>query len=200
MIGRLKGTLIEKNPPKLLVDVQGLGYEVEVPATTFEALPAVGSEVILHTHLSIREDAHQLYGFISLNDRNVFRLLISVSGIGPKSGLAALSAMDALTLSNAIQNEDIGRLTQISGVGKKTAERLLIELRDKLPKHMPELQLGASPGSASTSQQSIHEAVQALISLGYKANDANARIEKLRKQHPHLSSQEMIRQALQSVS
>lgn len=199
MIGRLKGTLVEKTLSRLLVDVQGVGYEVDAPSTTLDALPNLGSEVMLYTHLSIREDAHQLYGFISLNDRNLFRLLISVNGIGPKMGLAVLSAMNAHTLSEAIQTEDLARLTQISGVGKKTAERLLIELRDKLPKYIPELHIESSTPHEATQHQSTHEAIQALVSLGYKYNDAHARIEKLKKQDPPLSSQEMIRQALQTM-
>jgi holliday junction DNA helicase RuvA len=202
MISRLKGFLIEKNPPKLLIDVVGIGYEVDAPMTTIYALPELGMEVVLHTHLSVREDAHQLYGFLTLDDRNLFRMLIAVNGIGPKTALGILSALDALSLAEAIYQEDITRLVNIPGIGKKTAERLLIELRDKMAKWAPEAKLssGKTEGkSIGIKNRLIHEAVQALISLGYKQNDAMQRIEKLQKSQPDLSSEEMIRQALQAM-
>jgi Holliday junction DNA helicase RuvA len=201
MISRLKGLLIEKNPPKVLIDVQGVGYEVDVPMTSIYQLPEAGLEVILYTHLTIREDAHQLFGFITLDDRTLFRLLISVNGIGPKTALGILSAMDGRALAQAIQNEDLTRLTHVPGIGKKTAERLFIELRDKLAKWVPEGPLTATEGAtvvvSSSKNRAIHEAVQALISLGYKQQDATHRIEKLQKSEPTLSSEEMIKKALQ---
>ena len=134
MIGRISGTLLEKNPPSITVDVQGLGYEVDVPMSTFYNLPATGEKVSLHTHLIVREDGHFLYGFASEGERSAFRQLLKISGIGARTALAVLSGMSVAELAQAVTLQEAGRLTKVPGIGKKTAERLLLELRDRLPK------------------------------------------------------------------
>ena len=132
MIGRLTGTLLEKNPPQILLDVQGVGYEVDVPMSTFYNLPDLGARVTLHTHLVVREDAHLLYGFLTENERRAFRLLTRISGIGAKMALAVLSGLSVAELAQAVTMQESGRLTKIPGIGKKTAERILLEMKDKL--------------------------------------------------------------------
>ena len=132
MIGRLQGVIVEKQAPELLLDVKGVGYEILAPISTFAMLGAIGSPATLYTHLSIREDAHQLYGFSDKNQRTLFRTLIKVSGVGPKMALAILSGMDAKAFAICVHNEDIAALTKLPGVGKKTAERLIVEMRDRL--------------------------------------------------------------------
>ena len=171
MIGQLRGIILEKQPPLLLLDVNGVGYEIDAPMSTFYRLPDVGQEIILHTHLIVREDAHQLYGFIALDDRNLFRLLISVNGIGPKTALGILSAMDARALAEAIQDEDITRLTHVPGIGKKTAERVILELRGKLKME------GA--GKIVGAMESDNDIVEALISLGYTKGQAKEALSKV---------------------
>ncbi len=135
MIGSLRGTLLEKHPPLLLVDVQGVGYEVHAPMTTFYQLPALGSDIHLHTHFVVREDAQLLYGFIDKSTRELFRELIRINGLGPKMALAILSALDASELVLCIQNNQINTLTKVPGIGRKTAERLLVEMRDRISHH-----------------------------------------------------------------
>jgi holliday junction DNA helicase RuvA len=165
MIGRLSGILLEKNPPQLLVDCQGVGYEVDVPMSTFYNLPAIGEKVTLFTHLAIREDAHLLYGFGNLEERAVFRQLIRISGVGARTALAILSGMSTADLAQAITLQETGRLTKIPGIGKKTAERLLLELKGKL---------GADLGAAGGLSQ--HDApadiLNALLALGYSDKEA----------------------------
>lgn len=172
MIGYLKGKLADALPNQALVDVQGVGYEVLIPTSTFQALPTVGQDIKLLTHLVVREDAHQLYGFATAPERDLFRLLInSVSGIGPKIALSILSGMNVSHFRSAVASRDVKALSQISGVGKKTAERILVELGDKM---------GASAGwdaptarnPVSAADQQIHDAVLALMALGYKQPDA----------------------------
>jgi Holliday junction DNA helicase RuvA len=165
MIGRLSGTLLEKNPPQLLVDCNGVGYEVDVPMSTFYNLPAMGEKVVLLTHLAVREDAHLLYGFGTNEERNVFRQLIRISGVGARTALSILSGMSVADLSQAITLQEAGRLTKIPGIGKKTAERLLLELKGKL---------GADLGVASGVPRSDASAdiLNALLALGYSDKEA----------------------------
>lgn len=163
MIGRLSGKLVLKQPPLLLLEVGGVGYELEAPMSTFYKLPAVGEAVVLHTHLTVREDAHLLYGFASTQEKSLFRELIKVSGIGPKSGLSILSGVSVEEFWNTVRAGDVARLTKLPGIGKKTAERLVVEMRDKA---------GAAdtvlPALAAVGGSPLQEARSALAALGYK--------------------------------
>lgn len=201
MIGFLRGKLVTKMPPWLCIDVQGVGYELEAPMTTFYALPGVGEEVTLHTHLVVREDAHVLFGFSTQADRLLFRALIKVNGIGPKLALTILSGLSAEAFQACIQNNDTHALVRLPGVGKKTAERLVIELRDRLPDSM-----GASgTSSVSTSGGAYdpqlanprQEAIAALCSLGYKPQDASRMVQAIDTNGK--SCEDIIRLALQSA-
>jgi Holliday junction DNA helicase RuvA len=165
MIGRLSGTLVEKNPPHLLIDCHGVGYEVDVPMSTFYNLPALGEKVQLLTHLAVREDAHLLYGFGSAEERNVFKQLIKISGIGARTALSILSGMSVADLAQAITLQEAGRLTRVPGIGKKTAERLLLELKGKLG-----ADLGAVGGVVHNDATS--DILNALIALGYSDKEA----------------------------
>jgi len=171
MIGRLTGTLLEKLPPTLCLDVQGIGYEIDVPMSTLYDLPDVGSRVTLYTHLAIREDAHVLYGFLRDEERLAFRALIKVSGVGARTALAVLSGMSVQDLASAISRQETARLTRVPGIGKKTAERLLLELRGKLG-----ADLGSPAGAAHSHQDDI---INALLALGY----SNTRHRRFRR-HP----------------
>jgi len=174
LIGSLRGVLVAKNPPQLLLDVQGVGYEIEAPMTTFYHLPALGEIVTLFTHLVVREDAHQLFGFVSAEERGVFRRLIKISGVGPKLALTLLSGLDPRELRDCVERNDSARLVRLPGVGKKTAERLIIELRDGLSHLVPT----GEPDELGrpTLAEPVHavriEAESALIALGYKPQDA----------------------------
>lgn len=184
MIGLLRGILLEKRPPGLLLDVNGVGYEIQAPMSTFYHLPETHQTVTLLTHLTIREDAHLLFGFYRRQERDLFRALIKVNGVGPKLALAILSGITADEFVQCIQNHDITRLVHIPGIGKKTAERLIIETRDAL-------------GACSVqSPQYIEDAVSALTALGYKPQDAQKAIQLVAKHGS--SSEELIRLALQS--
>jgi len=165
MIGRLSGTLIEKNPPQLLVDCQGVGYEVDVPMSTFYNLPGLGEKVVLLTHLAVREDAHLLYGFGTLEERTVFRQLIKISGVGARTALSILSGMSVADLAQAITLQEAGRLTKVPGIGKKTAERLLLELKGKLGADLGHV--GGVVHSDATS-----DILNALLALGYSDKEA----------------------------
>ena len=167
MIGRVQGKILEKNSHQVVVDVQGLGYEVEIPLTTFFHLGESGSEVMLYTHLVVREDAHLLFGFSTVSERELFRALIKVNGVGPKLAVAILSGVDVKAFSRCIQNNDVKALTALPGVGKKTAERLIIEMRDRLPA----LADGFLP-SAQRAPDVVADAEAALIGLGYKPQEA----------------------------
>ncbi|MDD5272887.1 MAG: Holliday junction branch migration protein RuvA [Methylovulum sp.] len=198
MIGFLRGKLVHKAPPLLLLDVQGVGYEIEAPMTTFYDLPLVGVEVTLHTHLVIREDAHSLFGFLKEADRALFRTLIRVNGVGPKLALTILSGQSAEEFQRCIQDNDTQALVRLPGVGKKTAERLVIELRDRLPA------LGdtsaTSTVSASTTPVVAHpkqEAISALCSLGYKPADASRMVQSVNAEGK--SCEDIIRLALQGT-
>jgi Holliday junction DNA helicase RuvA len=172
MIGRLTGLIAEKSPPLVLLDVNGVGYELDVPMSTFYNLPALGERVTLLTHLVVREDAHLLYGFLSASERNTFRELIRISGIGPRTALALLSGLSVAELAAAISRQESGRLQKVPGIGKKTAERLLLELKGKLA---PDLGLPAA--QVTTDAQA--DIVQALVALGYSEKDAAAALKKL---------------------
>ncbi|OWW20594.1 Holliday junction branch migration protein RuvA [Noviherbaspirillum denitrificans] len=165
MIGRLSGILLEKNPPQLLIDCNGVGYEIDVPMSTFYNLPGMGEKVVLLTHLAVREDAHLLYGFGTVEERNVFKQLIKISGIGARTALSILSGMSVADLAQAITLQEAGRLTRIPGIGKKTAERLLLELKGKLG-----ADLGAPAGTAHSDATS--DILNALLALGYSDKEA----------------------------
>ena len=171
MIGRLSGTLGEKNPPQILVDCQGVGYEVDVPMSTFYNLPGLGERVTLLTHLVVREDAQLLYGFATATERQAFRQLIKISGIGPRMALAVLSGMAVSELAQAISQQETGRLVKVPGIGKKTAERLLLELKGKLG-----ADLGAPVAVANDAQADI---LQALVALGYSDKEAALALKAL---------------------
>jgi Holliday junction DNA helicase RuvA len=198
MIGRLRGTLLEKNPPSLLLDVGGVGYEVDVPMSTFYALPATGEMVSLHTHLVVREDAQLLYGFATPAERATFRQLLKISGIGARTALAVLSGLSVDELDRAVTLQEAARLTKIPGIGKKTAERLLLELRDKLPKlAAPGLKVGAD-GTASGAAEDAHsDILNALLALGYNEREAHAAMKSLAAD---TSVSDGIRQALKLLS
>lgn len=172
MIGRLHGKLLEKNPPQILIDVSGVGYEVDVPMSTFCNLPEVGGELTLHTHFVVREDAQLLYGFATLAERAVFRALIKISGVGPKIALALLSGITVDQLKDAVDRGETGLLTKVPGIGKKTAERLVLELKDKLAG------TGAATAAVPTSGARADVAA-ALIALGYSEREAAAATKKL---------------------
>ncbi|HQR20358.1 MAG TPA: Holliday junction branch migration protein RuvA [Burkholderiaceae bacterium] len=171
MIGRLEGRLLEKNPPTLLVDVGGVGYEVDVPMSTFYQLPAIAERVVLLTHLAVREDAHQLYGFATAAERAAFRELIRISGVGARTALAVLSGLSVTELAQAVTLQEGARLTRIPGIGKKTAERLLLELKGKLG-----ADLGAAVAAAGDASADI---VHALLALGYNEREASAAVRQL---------------------
>lgn len=172
MIGRIAGTLIEKRPPSVLVDAGGVGYEIDVPMTTFYDLPAEGQPVVLLTHLVVREDAQLLYGFLSPSERTTFRQLIRISGIGARIALAILSGMSATEMKTAVAEQDVNRLTRVPGIGKKTAERLLLELKGKLDE-LPGDNTPA-PGDSGTG-----DIINALLALGYSDKEARATAGKL---------------------
>ena len=173
MIGRLSGTLLEKNPPQLLLDVQGVAYEVDVPMSTFYNLPDNGQRITLFTHLVVREDAHLLYGFGSDGERRAFRQLLKVNGIGAKIALAVLSGLSVSELANAITLQESGRLTRVPGIGKKTAERILLELKDKLGVELTQAVGTHRPAPASS------DILNALLSLGYSEKEALAAVKEL---------------------
>lgn len=197
MIARLTGTIVDKQTSSLLIDVQGIGYEVSVSLNSFFDTPEAGAEVTLHTHFVVREDVQQLFGFSKLTERTLFRHLIKVNGVGPKMGLAILSGMSAEEFAGCVDRDDIASLVKLPGVGKKTAERLLIEMRDKVS-HV----LGSEQANRESAKQGvaalIEEAESALIALGYRPQDATKMIG-LVAGGEHTSSEELIRAALKSM-
>lgn len=200
MIGQLRGTILEKQPPQLLLDVHGVGYEIDSPMSTFYKLPEIGQEVTLLTHFVVREDAHLLYGFYSHEERMLFRTLLKVNGVGPRLGLTILSSIDPDEFVRCIVNNDSGSLVRVPGVGKKTAERLIIEMRDKLSTwhQSPSKELNMLiPSADSSRNQTIQDAVAALISLGYKPQEASRAVSKV--DDSILSSEEIIRRALREM-
>jgi Holliday junction DNA helicase RuvA len=198
MIGRLRGTLLSKRPPQLLLEVGGVGYEVQAPMSTFVTLPELGAEVILHTHLSVREDAQQLYGFTGEGERALFRELIRVSGIGPKLALAILSGMDGETFVRCLREQDTATLSRIPGIGKKTAARLLVELRDRLQTPSAQLASAWLPGTAPAADVGPEsDALAALEALGYRPAEATRMLRTVTTQG--LPSEEIVRRALQGA-
>jgi Holliday junction DNA helicase RuvA len=192
MIGRLSGILLEKNPPQILLDVQGVGYELDVPMSTFYNLPALHEKVILHTHFVVREDAQLLYGFASNEERLAFRQLLKISGVGPKLALSVLSGLSLNDLASAVTNKEVGRLTKIPGVGKKTAERLLLELQGKFTVSGTHATSGTSHASSSS-----NDIANALLSLGYNEKEADWAAKQLPKE---VGVSDGIRQALKLLS
>jgi Holliday junction DNA helicase RuvA len=174
MIGKLTGTLSDKNPPQVLVDCQGVGYEVDVPMSTFYHLPAIGERVSLLTHFIVREDAQVLYGFGSAGEREAFRLLIKISGVGPRTALSLLSGLSVADIAQAVTVQDASRLVKIPGIGKKTAERLLLELKGKFGADL-------GPGAASAAGDGQGDIQQALLALGYSDKEAAAALKALPK-------------------
>ena len=200
MIGRLRGTLAEKQPPHLIVDVNGVGYELEVPMTTLYRLPSLGEPVTLHTHLVVREDAHLLYGFAEKRERELFRELIRLNGVGPKLALALMSGLEVDELVRCVQAQDTSTLVKIPGVGKKTAERLLVELKDRFKawENMPTIApLVAEPKLAATVSSAEADAVSALIALGFKPQEASRAVAAVEEKD--LSSEELIRRSLKGM-
>ncbi len=189
MIGRLTGNLLEKNPPQVLIDVHGVGYEVDVPMSTFYNLPGNGEKVTLLTHFIVREDGQFLYGFASESERYAFRQLIKISGVGARMALAVLSGLSVSDLAQAIARQESGRLTKVPGIGKKTAERLLLELKGKLA--------DALPSAAFAVEDSQHDILNALLALGYNDREASAAMKQL---PAGLSTSDGIRQALKLLS
>jgi Holliday junction DNA helicase RuvA len=205
MIGRLQGILLSKGEAEVLLDVQGVGYEVEVPSSTLYQLPDPGQTLVLHTHFVVREDAQHLYGFLELRERSLFRLLLKVNGVGPKLALGLMSGIESSRFAAAVAREEVNVLVKIPGVGRKTAERLIIELRDKLPQW--ELEHGNLPQAAPAvikpaRQDNFQEAEAALISLGYKPQEASRAVVHAATQMddvPHPATEQLIRAALKSL-
>jgi Holliday junction DNA helicase RuvA len=200
MIGQVRGTLLARQVPEILVDVGGIGYEIQVPMTTAYRLPELGQEVTLLTHFVVREDAQQLYGFAEAADRRLFRELIKVSGVGPRLALTLLSGMDAADFARCLQRDDITALVALPGVGRKTAERLLVEMRDKsgdwLDELSPDGTVPADPrGTKAVGTDQRAEAEQALVSLGYKLTEASRLIASIDAPEES-TSEELIRLAL----
>ena len=191
MIGRLTGKLAGKHPPQVLLDVGGVAYEIDVPMSTFYTLPATGEAVTLHTHLVVREDAHVLYGFATLAERTAFRQLIRISGVGARTALSVLSGLSVTDLAEAVTLQEPGRLTKIPGIGKKTAERLLLELKGKLADAIPASGSVAVPGSDAS------DIMNALLSLGYNDKEALAAIKGLA---PDIAVADGIRAALKALA
>ena len=194
MIGSVRGRIASKTPPQLTVEAGGLGYELEAPMSTFFLLPAVGEEVRLLTHLVVREDAHILYAFATENERRLFRSLIKVSGVGPKIALALLSGISVEAFAQCVQNQDIAALTRVPGIGRKTAERLVVEMRDRLG---PTADPGVISATSTPSPNPEAEAFGALVALGYKPAEAT-RLLKAAGPGTH-STEELIRRALQGA-
>lgn len=195
MIGRLRGILAEKHPPQLLLDVQGVGYEVEAPMSTFYQLPGVGEVVTLYTQLVVREDAHLLFGFATLGERSLFRSLTKVNGVGAKLALTILSGISANDFARCVQDGDTAALTRLPGVGKKTAERLVVEMRDRLDdwQPVPVLPTAQPAPVVPSGSQALRDAISALVALGYKPQEASRLVNGLDED---LSSEDLIRAAL----
>ena len=191
MIGRLSGVLLEKNPPQVTLEVQGVGYEIDVPMSTFYNLPGVGERLTLYTHLVVREDAHLLFGFASESERRAFRQLLKISGVGARTALSLLSGMSVADLVQAVAMQEAGRLTKVPGIGKKTAERLLLELKDKLG---AELMAGVAVNRAAPASGDV---LNALLALGYNDKEAHYALKHLPE---GLSVSEGIKQALKLLS
>ena len=206
MIGRLRGNLLEKQPPELLIEVSGIGYEVQMPMSCFYELPEVGTEAIIYIHYVVREDAQLLYGFNTKKERALFREVIKANGVGPKLGLAILSGMTASQFVQSVEREDISTLVKLPGVGKKTAERLVVEMKDRLKGwgagdlFTPVTDAAPMDNGSdfiSSPQSALDEAVSALISLGYKPVQASKMVSQIAK--PDMTSEALIRESLKSM-
>ena len=197
MIGRITGILLEKNPPQILVDVHGVGYEIDVPMSTFYNLPATGSALSLHTHHVVREDGHFLFGFTTVEERSVFRQLLKVSGIGARMALAVLSGLSVNDLAQAVSLQEAGRLVKIPGIGKKTAERLLLELRDKLGKALPSIEGARLALAAGGTPDAKSDILNAFLALGYNEREALGAMKGLAED---IGVSDGIRQALKLLS
>lgn len=191
MIGFLRGVILRKQPPQLLLEVHGVGYELEAPMSTFYELPEVGTEITLFTHLVVREDAQILFGFGSESERRMFRGLLRVNGVGPKMALSILSGISADGFAACVRNNDVAALTKLPGIGKKTAERLVVEMRDRLQ------DIGATDTLAGMTARPRDEALSALVALGYKPQEADRMLQAIKEND--LSSEEFIRRALQNA-
>ena len=198
MIAWLKGELLDKRPPSILLNVNGVGYELDAPLNVFYELADLGSQVQLYVHMVVREDAQNLYGFASLKQRDLFRSLIKVSGIGPKVALAILSSLTADELLSCVAHEDVATLVAVPGIGKKTAQRLLVELKDRLEREfgtaMPDVPSGKASGAVSKER----DAIEALITLGYKPADASGAVRAIAE--PDMTSESLIRAALKNMA
>jgi Holliday junction DNA helicase RuvA len=200
MIGQIFGTILEKQAPQLVVNVNGLGYEIDAPMSTFYQLPDVGQEVKLFTHLVVREDAHHLYGFFTRDERTLFRTLLKVNGVGPRMALTVLSSASPEEFVRWVMDNDTVSLVRLPGVGKKTAERLVIEMRDKLSDwYKAELPEGATliKNEKTVRHQSLQDAIAALVALGYKQQEANRTVSKI--DDGLANSEELIRRALREM-
>ena len=197
MIGFIRGKLISKTPPQLVVDVQGVGYEVEAPMTTFYDLPLLGEEILLHTHLVVREDAHILFAFSTESDRLMFRTLIKVNGVGPKLALTILSGQSAEEFHRCIHDNDVQALVRLPGVGKKTAERLIIEMKDRLPKTAESSAVAQNLSPNQVTNNPKQEAISALCALGYKLQDASKMVQNIAQEDK--SCEDIIKLALQGA-
>ena len=203
MIGQIRGILIEKKPPEILVDVRGITYEIQVPMSTLYQLPDVGQEVVLHTHFVVRDDAQLLYGFCHTKDKTLFRSLIRVNGVGPRMALVILSGMEPDEFVRVVRNNDVTAMVNMPGIGKKTAERLIVEMRDRLSEWQASEGAGSAPetqDSASTIKVFSKDAEAALIGLGYKPQQAARAIAQVLKDNLEITdSEELIRMSLKSI-
>jgi Holliday junction DNA helicase RuvA len=199
MIGWLRGSLLQKHPPRLLLDVNGVGYELEAPMTTFYVLPELGQEVSLYTHSITRDDGQYLYAFASETDRDIFRSLLRVSGVGAKIALAILSGMDAMTFSRCVQQGDAGSLSRLPGIGKKTAERLVMEMADRLGGIQAQAKVapGLDAARVRAELEPTGEAISALVALGFKTQEAAQRVAAV--ESDGLKCEEIVRRALQTL-
>jgi holliday junction DNA helicase RuvA len=195
MIGRIRGVILLKQPPHLLIEAGGIGYELEAPMTTFYNLPETGESVTLHTHLVVREDAHLLFGFGSERERQLFRTLLKVNGVGARLALAILSGMEAEDFARVVHEGDVAQLTHLPGVGKKTAERLIVEMRDRLKDWQPAA-MTVTASNDNLKPDAVAEAVSALIALGYKPNEASRFVHAVAEDG--MSSEAIIRAALKA--
>jgi len=198
MIGFIRGKLMSKTPPQLVVDVQGVGYEVEAPMTTFYDLPALGEELLLYTHLVIRDDAHILFAFSTESDRKMFRALIKVNGVGPKLALTILSGQSAEEFHRCIHDNDVQALVRLPGIGKKTAERLIIEMRDRLPDSVESFDSKSGAVVTKIQVNPKQEAISALCALGYKPQDASKMVQNIAAEDK--SCEDIIKLALQGAA
>lgn len=201
MIGQLFGILLEKQPPTLVLRAGHVGYELDASMSTFYRLPDIGQELTLYTHLVVREDAQQLYGFYTRNERSLFRTLLKVNGVGPRLALTILSSLQPEEFVNCIANQETSRLVCIPGIGKKTAERLIIEMRDRVKDWSVELSLNTAPASGiqkSSRNQVMQDAISALVALGYRPQEASRAVSRV--EDSDLSSEEMIKRALQEAA